>query len=165
MSAGGARLLRMAMTEPTLVDLTPATVAVVRDTVPMASIRAFYDRTFPRVAGALAAQGVAPGGPAVGVYWGEPTDTVDMACGFPTSTPIEPDGDVVPLELPAGRAAQATHEGSYETLGDSYGALAAWMAAQGVTPAPTMWESYETEPTPDTDPATLRTRITWLVAD
>jgi effector-binding domain-containing protein len=154
----------MTMSEPAIVDLQPATVAVIRATIPMNSIRDFYDRGFGEVAGVLAAQGVAPSGPALGIYWGVPTDTIELACGFPITRPITVEGRVTMEELPTGRAAQAVHVGPYEGLSDTYAQLADWVAAQGRSLGAMMWESYETEPTPEADPESMRTRITWPLA-
>ncbi len=41
------------------------------------------------------------------------------------------------------------------------GAIAGWIAEQGLTPTDELWEIYETEPTPDLDPNVLRTVLFW----
>ena len=41
--------------------------------------------------------------------------------------------------------------------------LAAWMGEQGLTPGPVLWEVYVTEPSPDMDPADLRSELNWLL--
>ena len=95
-----------------------------------------------------------------------PTDTVDVAAGFPTAGRIAAAAEgVVPFELPGGRAVQFLHVGSYDDLGEAYARMTAWMGEQGLTPADAMWESYLTEPTPDGDPAVNQTLITWPVRD
>jgi len=71
----------------------------------------------------------------------------------------------VASELPGGEVARAIHAGGYESLGDSWGDLMAWTAEQGRTPEGRMWEVYVTEPSPETDPATLRTELYLLLAD
>lgn len=48
----------------------------------------------------------------------------------------------------------------YEGLGAAWGEFGAWIAAQGHTPAPDLWESYVTGPESSPDPATWRTELT-----
>lgn len=109
----------MSLSEPTLVTLTPRWVAAVREDVALAGIRQFFDRAFGSVFAVLAEQGIVPAGPPVGVYWGQPTDTIDVACGVPTVERVAPAGDVVALELPGGLAAEAVHEGPYDQLSET----------------------------------------------
>ena len=54
--------------------------------------------------------------------------------------------------------------GSYDELGRSWQRLTTWIAEQGLQPAGPMWEVYVTEPTPETDPVTLRTDLFCIVA-
>ena len=53
--------------------------------------------------------------------------------------------------------------GPYDTLGQSWGRLAAAATAQGFVPGP-FCEVYVSDPTPETDPATLRTDLFLLGA-
>ena len=55
------------------------------------------------------------------------------------------------------------HEGSFDELGSSWGRLGQWIAAAGLTPGEDMWEVYVTEPSPDMDPADLRTELNWTI--
>lgn len=144
-----------------IVTLEPVTVAALRESVPMAEMTQFFDRAFHAVAEAVGRQGVPFAGPPVGVYFGTPTDTVDVAAGFPLAGPFEPTGDVTTLTLPAGRAAQVVHVGSYDTMVGTYDRIAAWVREQGLDVDELMWETYLTEPTPDGDPSAMRTLITW----
>ena len=147
---------------PEVVSLEPTAVAVVRETVPMNELTSFFDRAFHAVAEAVGAQGVALAGPPFGAYYGMPTDTVDLAAGFPVQREVVATGDVVASTLPGGRAAQVMHVGSYDSLGQTYDRLFGWMRQQGLTPDSMMWESYLTEPDADNPDATL-TRITWPI--
>jgi effector-binding domain-containing protein len=149
---------------PHLVTLESTTVAVVRETVPMSELTAYFDRAFHAVMAAAEAQGVAIAGPPVAVYHGMPGESVDVAAGFPISAPVaSAEGGVVASELPAGRAAQLLHVGSYDSLEQAYGRIVTWLGEQGLTPAEVMWESYLNEPDPD-DPDGAETLITWPVA-
>lgn len=149
---------------PELVTLAPTVVAVVREVVPMSELTTFFDRAFRAVAAAAGAQGVALSGPPFGAYYGMPTETVDLAAGFPVERELAASGDVTSATLPGGRAAQVMHVGSYDSLGQTYEQLMGWLRQEGLTPDSMMWESYLTEPDAAHPEATL-TRITWPLAE
>ena len=150
--------------DPVIVTTPDVTLAVVRETVAMDALTDFYDRAFREVAAALARQGATPAGPAVGVYFGSPGATAEVAAGFPTAEPITADGAVVPLTLPGGRVAQLLHAGAYDGLGASYDRLFAWLGEQSEVAGEVMWETYLTEPSPEKDPASMQTLISWVIA-
>ena len=152
-------------TEPQVVELASTTVAALRETVPMTGLREYYDRAFHTIMGVIQGQGIQPTGPPVGIYYSMPTETVDMAAGFPTDREVTADAGVEATTLPAGRAVQLTHAGSYDSMAQSYDRLMAFVRDQGLSPGPLMWETYLTEPTPDGDPDAMRTLITWPLQD
>ena len=151
---------------PVVVEVEPTTTAVVRSVVPTTGLADFFDRAFGQLGAALAEQGVAPTGAAFALYHRAPDDTADLEVGFPTAGAIEPRGDVEPSRLPGGRVARAVHAGSFDGLGDAWGRLLDWVRAEGLEPGPTeaFWEVYLTEPSPDMDPADLRTELNRPVA-
>ena len=97
------------------------------------------------------------------LYHGAPGAVADLEVGFPTEGTVEVDGDVVASVLPGGRVARLVHEGSFDQLGSSWGRLAGWIAAEGLSPGADLWEVYVTEPSPAMDPAELRTELNWPV--
>ncbi|MFN8184453.1 MAG: GyrI-like domain-containing protein [Candidatus Nanopelagicales bacterium] len=151
------------MSEPSIVTLEPTEVAVVREVVAMDALPAFFDRAYHEVMQAVQEQGSVVSGPPVGVYFGMPSVTVDVAAGFPIPAPVEPVGSVSPLRLPAGRAVQVTHTGSYDSMEQTYGRLMKWVQEQGLALGPLMWETYLTEPD-DAHPESMQTLITWPLA-
>jgi effector-binding domain-containing protein len=152
------------MTAFTVKTIDRQLAAVVRAEVPMAGLRSVFDRGFGEVMRVAAVQGVAISGPPFGFYPRMPTDTVEVAAGFPVSAAITPDGDVTPFELPGGRVVTGIHVGSYESLETSYRQLTEWAAAEGYSLAAHMWESYLTDPRAEPDPAAWQTMITWPLA-
>lgn len=155
--------------EPQLVTLADRHAAVVRGhQVPMSHIRGFYDSGYAALAQALAEQGVRPQGPALAHHLRPPTETVDTELGFVTDRPVTATTvhgvDVFAATLRGGEAAQLTHVGGYDTLGRSWERLEAWMAEQNGVPGERLLEEYLTEPAPDVDPATMRTRLSWFLA-
>ena len=149
-------------TTPELVTLEPTATAVVRETVPMNKLTEYFDRAFGAVMTVVNDQGVALTGPPFALYYGMPSETVDLAGGFPTAAAITPADGVTASELPGGRAAQLLHVGPYDTLEHAYGRLMAWIGEQGLKPGGVMWESYLNEPSPDA-PEESQTLITWPV--
>ncbi|MDF1477628.1 GyrI-like domain-containing protein [Leifsonia sp. H3M29-4] len=149
---------------PEIVTLAPTPATLVREVVPMTALSEFFGRAFEASATALERQGIAIAGPPLGVYYGMPTDTVDVGAGFPSaSLPTDAEG-VTGTMLPGGRAARVVHFGSYDTLSETYGRLMSWLAEEGLTPGPVMWESYLNEPQPD-DPTATQTLIVWPLAE
>ncbi len=150
--------------EPELATVPARITAVVAGRqVPMEELPAFFDRSFGLLAETLGQQGVAPESAAFALYRGAPSATVDVEVGFVTPRAIEPAGEVVPGELPAGRVARVVHHGSYDGLADAWSRLLAWIGEQGLTHDLPFWEVYLTEPSPDMDPADLRTELNWTV--
>lgn len=147
---------------PEIVRLDEVPTAVIRGTVSMEEIAGFYDRVYGEVAATVARQGATPQA-AFGLYLKPPQDTFELEAGFVVDRPIERDGEVMASLLPAGRAARLTHLGPYDALGDSWERLMGWIGEQGKTQAGPMWEVYVTEPTPESDPATLRTDLFCVV--
>lgn len=153
-----------ASSEPTIVTLEPTEAAVLRETVAMDALPEFFDRAYHAVADALERQGVGIAGPPVGVYHGMPSETVDVAAGFPTERAAADSDGVTAVTLPGGRAAQVLHTGSYDGLADAYRRLLRWLGDQGAAPGPVVWESYLTEPLPGGDRDGTKTLITWPLA-
>jgi effector-binding domain-containing protein len=149
--------------EPELVTGEPVTTAVVRGVVGLAELREFFDVSFRELARATAEQGVPLVGPAFARYRGSGGDPVELEVGFPVGRAVRADGQVVPGSLPGGPVARVTHRGGFDGLGDSWARLEAWLRGRGLVPGAQRWESYVTRPTPDADPAQLRTELSWPV--
>lgn len=150
--------------EPEIATLPATTVAVVHDIVPMSEITDFFSHAFHTVANTLDKQGIAITGPPIGVYFGTPADTVEVAAGFPTAKAVTAEDGVVAETLPGGRVAQVMHVGSYDSLQQTYGRLTTWLESQKLRGGPVMWESYLTGPTSGQSQDTMLTRISWPLA-
>ena len=57
------------------------------------------------------------------------------------------------------------HQGGFDGLGASWARLGSWIESQGLSATDDRWEVYVTQPTPETDPQTLRTELNWLLAE
>jgi DNA-binding transcriptional MerR regulator len=113
--------------------------------------------------------GAAPAGPFGALYPPElADDAVEQVEAFlPVGAPVAlPDerGTVRLSELPAARMAVLVHAGSYESLGDTYRRLGAWVAHNAV-PAPLpVRELYLVGLDETDDPDGLRTEVQWPLA-
>ena len=151
--------------EPVLVDAAAATTAVIGAVVTREELVNFFDRSFSTVATVLSDQDIVIESPAFARYHRPPTEDVDLEVGFVTARAVRPDRDVRPGSLPGGRVARLVHKGGYDQLGTSWSRLSSWIDAQGLTPGPDRWEVYVTEPSPQIDPAALRTELNWSIEE
>jgi effector-binding domain-containing protein len=133
--------------------------AVIRLTVPRAEIQHVMGPGYREVMAAVAAQGIAPAGPWLTHHLRMDPDTFDFEICVPVATPISAAGRVQPGQLPAATVARTVYRGRYEGLSVAWGEFMAWIAAQGHTPAPDLWEIYVAGPESSPDPANWRTEL------
>jgi effector-binding domain-containing protein len=159
------------MTDPEIVELEPQPTAAIRVIQPMTELdlASAFDRGIPLVASRVAAVGGSVSGPPYGRYHRFGPDVVDVEIGFPVDEapglPALADcaaGDVGSSELPGGPVARTIHTGSYDGLNATYEALHEWIHAQpGYDDAPGAWESYVDDIRTASDPAMVRTEVSW----
>ena len=142
-----------------ILDLEEQPTAVVGEQVAKDGLSDFFDHAFTTVMAVTGRQGLAVTGPPFALYRGMPAETLDVEAGFPTASVVEAEADVRPGVIPACRAIEALHVGSYDTLSQTYDTVLEWAGEQGLQQAGPMWEQYLTEPSADSDPATWRTRV------
>jgi hypothetical protein len=80
--------------------------------------------------------------------------------GVEVTRAFEPSGEVRLVETPAGRVASALHVGPYGRLMEAYGAIDAWIAANGEQAGGVSWELYGDW---SDDPSKLETRVELLL--
>lgn len=115
--------------------------------------------SFGEVYAHLGAHGVIPHGPPFVIYHGDPAsgDPFDIEICAPVSVALIPPVGWQLQELPAGSFATQMHVGPYGTLGETYAALAAWIAGHGLEAAGPPREVYLSPP--ETPPDQIRTVI------
>ena len=152
-------------TEVAWVDVADVPVATVRyDGITQDALVTCIDEGFNVLRAAIDAGVVAPAGSPLAVYHGDPSATFDAEIAFPVVTALtgefEHAGVVVrPSVLAGGRYATVTHLGGYDGLGPAWGNLLGAVGAAGEQPAGRYVEVYLTEPSPEADPATMRTEL------
>jgi effector-binding domain-containing protein len=154
----------MSISEPEVVTVARAVTASIRDVVAVDDLATFFDTSFSTIAAVIAAQGVTATGPAFALYHDHPSATTDVEVGFTTDRAIEPASGVTAGSLPAGRVARAVHAGSYDGLSTAWEQLATWISEHDHGFGMPFWEVYLTEPTPNMDPADLRTELNHPIA-
>ena len=84
-----------------------------------------------------------------------------MEMGTIVARPIAARGEIVPSELPAGRAVHSVMVGPFDGMGAAWQTLFEWCQAEKLKPAGINWEVYG--PTPS-DPAKQETYLYALLA-
>ena len=123
-----------------------------------------FDQSFGALGAAIAAGELAPAGPAVALYTGNPDAEFDLSVGFPVAEPLtghlEQSGARIEHDhLLAGSYAALSHVGSYDGLAGSWEVLLEEVKEGGARTSGQWAEVYVTEPSPEADPATMRTDL------
>jgi effector-binding domain-containing protein len=149
------------MLDPPQIAETPAQlIAVIHITVPRKEIQTVMGPGLRELMGTIAAQSIAPAGPWFTHHPRMDPDIFDFEIGVPLTAPVAATGRVKPSERPAMRVARTVYRGPYEGLAAAWGEFDAWIAAQGHTPGPDLWECYLAGPESSPDPLAWRTELT-----
>jgi effector-binding domain-containing protein len=152
----------MVMPDCKIVTTERRPTAVVRVKARMSELREAQQTGRARLAEVLPTLGV-PQLEHSCTLWRPPVDGVlDMEPGVLVSGAFAAVDDVVPSELPAGRAAYFLLRGSFEGLPGAWKTLLDWCAAEKLTLAGVNWEIYG--PWQDVEPDQLETALYALLA-
>ncbi|MBC8447414.1 MAG: MerR family transcriptional regulator [Chloroflexi bacterium] len=117
--------------EVVLRKVEPQTVVAIRDTIPTFSDQGAL---WKEMSDYLEQQGAKAAGPSLTIYHDTEyrEQDVDVEVTTPVSAPPPASERVTVRELPgAEQMACVIHQGSYETIGEAYNALMAWIGAHG----------------------------------
>jgi effector-binding domain-containing protein len=137
--------------------------AVVRVSTPTDQISQAVGPAMGAAFAAVGKAGAIPVGPPLCKYLTYSETSVEFETGVPVAAPFPGDGDVRAGEVGGCEAAVGVHVGPYDTIGQTYQKLQAWIEGQGRKPATVMWESYLTDPQQEPDSSKWRTEICWPV--
>ena len=144
---------------PQVVQTAAQPVALIHLTIPKADIQKMMGPGISEVLSTIAAQGIAATGPWLTHHLRMDPQTWDFEISVPVASPVNPAGRVKPGTLRAARVARTNYHGPFEGLGDAWGELMQWIAANGHTPAADLWECYAAGPESGPDPAKWRTEL------
>ena len=160
------------ITTPEIIDFPGSPTAVVRaEGLEVAEIAAYMDETFAALTQAIENGDITPAGPAFCRYDTAmvPDETgqlppLDLEAGFPLASALDAaltigGVRIDPSQLPACQLAVTKHTGPYDGLGEAWEQFTQALVDDGYSLGMPYWEAYDTEPTPDTDPATLVTGL------
>jgi AraC family transcriptional regulator len=142
----------------------PAQLALtVRKRVTMATIGPAMGEAFGAITAHAEAGGAKYAGPPFALYPGQMADEFEVVICMPVAPGATAGPGVDLEEVPGGAVACTTHVGPYPGVGAAYGAVQAWMAANGKQPGGPPREVYLNEPgaVPDSE---LLTEVDWPIA-
>ncbi len=145
--------------KPQIVQTSVRRAAVIRITTPRDQGRSVMGPGMAELLATVRAQGIGPAGPLFSHHLRMDPGVFDFELGVPVTAPVTPAGRVVQGELPAAAVARTVYHGPYEGLGSAWGEFDAWIAAEGHTPAPGLWECYLAGPESGPDPSRWRTEL------
>jgi len=145
--------------KPEIAQTAEQATAIIRFTIPRNEIQNVMGPGYHELMAAITAQGIAPAGPWFTHHLRMDPETFDFELGVPISAPISAAGRVKAGQLPAATVARTVYHGDYEGLGNAWAEFDAWIAAEGHTPGPNLWECYVAGPESNPDPASWRTEL------
>lgn len=145
------------MSTCSIVSVERQLTAIVRASVPFAEIPTAQRGARAKVDAALASLAAGSAGRSLTRFRTPSDGRLDMEMGTIVARPFAATGDVVPSELPAGRAAHFQLKGSFEGMQDAWQTLFDWCKAEKLSLAGINWEIYS--PWDGVDTAKLETDL------
>lgn len=149
-----------------LVQLPAQTVIAVSGVVSGDGFSTFLEQSYAALFARVEGLGLRVAGPPAGLYPPEILDdTGEPATAYVPvdEAPANVGEGVLQLELPTVTVATLTHRGGYDSIGERYQALGAWVAHHARPTGAPVREIYAVGPTETGDPAGYRTDICWPV--
>ena len=124
------------------VELPESHGVAIRETHAIDELPAFLKAAFPELAAFVGAKRAVITGPTFARYFDVGEDGADVEVVIPVAAPVEGEGRIHPVNLPAGRAVQSLHAGPYEAIMPVYHAIEQWLAENHTAPADAIREVY-----------------------
>jgi len=145
---------------PQITNTSERLAAVIHLTIPRSEIRSVMGPGLTEVMGAVKAQGIGPAGPWFTHHLKMNPATFDFEICVPVSAPVVAVGRVSPRTFPAQTVAHTLYRGGYERLGEAWGEFGAWVAANGHSAGPDLYECYAVGPESSPNSSDWRTELT-----
>jgi quercetin dioxygenase-like cupin family protein len=144
---------------PKLVDTPKRLVAAVRLTIAKDKIQHEMGPAIGEAFGVVAEQGIAVVGPWFCAHDRMDPNEWDFDVCVEVATPVVPQGRVKPGIVEPTRVVQTNYRGPYEGLGEGWGELESWIAANGFVGAANLVERYLVGPESSDDSSTYVTEL------
>ncbi len=144
---------------PEIIQTEPKPLAFVRLCIPREEIQKAMGPGLDELKAQVTAQGAAAEGPWFTHHLRMDSVVFDFEICVPVAAPVVPKGRVRPGEWPAMKVARAVYRGRYEGLPAAWGEFNDWVSAEGLRPAPDLWEVYASGPDSSAEPADWRTEL------
>lgn len=141
-------------------ELPPQLALTVRKRATMASLGAMMGEAFTAIGTCAEAGAARYAGPPFALYPSQVTAEFDVVVCMPVQQGASACDDVRLEEIQGGTVVSTIHTGPYSGLGSAYGALQAWMVANGKKPHDPCREVYLNEPGSVQDDE-LVTEVSW----
>jgi DNA-binding transcriptional MerR regulator len=143
----------------------PTPTLAIQERVRLAEMDAWWFGAFQELHKALEEQGAARAGPDGCLYPNEIFELEEgkMVAFVPVARPAGGSGRVRGYELPGVELAVMVHDGSYDELDQTYGALGTHVAERAIGVEGPIREVYVVSPFDTDEPAGLRTELGWPV--
>ena len=146
------------MTDFEIRTTTRQHTAAIKMTRPVTQIGPAMGEAFPKIYHAVVSAGLEPAGMPLARYYDFGETETTFECAIPVPAAFAPTGEVVASSVGGGEAAFGLHVGPYDTIGETWSAIMAWVAEQGRAPAGPTWEIYVDDPQ-ETTPDQLKTEV------
>ncbi|HEX4865959.1 MAG TPA: MerR family transcriptional regulator [Acidimicrobiales bacterium] len=144
----------------------PTTALVIRDDITVDEFMGWWQRAFEELHGALEDSGATRSGPDGALYPGEffELERGEVTAFIPITGPMVGDtGRAELIELAPIELAVMVHEGSYDDIDRTYGALGLVVAERAIGVDGPIREQYLISPFDTTDESAYRTEVCWPV--
>lgn len=152
------------LAEPTIEQKPAQPYVAIRSEVKFQEIPAKLPPLIPRVQEWLRAQQVQPAGPLFFRYVKMQGNDLEVEVGFPVSSKMAADEDVMASEMPAGKYLSAVYTGPYEQLPQAHSELGKWLKENNIKLTGPCTESYLNDPATEPDPKKWQTEIRYPIA-
>jgi uncharacterized protein YndB with AHSA1/START domain/effector-binding domain-containing protein len=144
---------------PQITKTTAQLAAVIHLTIPRNEIRTAMGPGLAEIMTAVKAQGIGPAGPWFTHHLKMHPATFDFEICVPVTAPVAHVGRVKPRIFPEVTVARTVYCGRYDRLGEAWAEFKAWIAANGHSAGPDLYECYPVGPESSPNPADWRTEL------
>jgi len=130
-----------------LLDFQEQPAIVMRATIPVEKMPEFFGKAFGGVINFLSESGQTPAGMPFAAYFNLDMRAMQVEGGFPVSSKMEGNTEIISNLIPAGQYLTTIFEGPYNDLKIAYDALIDYAKQNNLQPTGVVYEYYLNDPT------------------